>query len=58
MGRKINGDTNCNQFARYNHQRIGAWTGGLGNKRSSGDHLDYSIVEIGQNTKKSSGGLR
>ena len=27
--------------------------GGYGNKRMSGDHSNYSIVEIGQNTKKS-----
>ena len=32
-------------------------TGGLGNKRTSGDHPNYSIVEIGQNTKKSPGDL-
>ena len=29
--------------------------GGLGNKSTSGDHPNYSIVEIGQNTKKSPG---
>ena len=28
---------------------------GLGNKRTSGDHPDNSIVEIGQNTEKSLG---
>ena len=33
-------------------------TGGLGDKRMSGDHLNYCIVEIGQNTEKSSGDLR
>ena len=32
--------------------RIGNRTRGLGNKRTSGDHPNYSIVEIGQNTKK------
>ena len=30
-------------------------TGGLGNKRMSGDHLKYRIVEIGQNAEKSPG---
>ena len=30
----------------------------LGNKRTSGDHPNYSIVEIDQNTKKSPGDLR
>ena len=28
-------------------------TGGFRNKKTSGDHLNYCIVEIGQNTKKS-----
>ena len=30
----------------------------LGNKRTSEDHPNYSIVEIGQNTTKSPGDLR
>ena len=29
----------------------------LGNKRTSGDHPNYKIIEIGQNTKKSPGDL-
>ena len=33
-------------------------TGELGNKRTSIDHPDYSIVEVGQNTEKSPGDLR
>ena len=33
-------------------------SGGLGNKRTSGHHPDYSIVEIGQNTEKSPRDLR
>ena len=33
--------------------KIGTGIGGLGNKRTSGDHPKYSIVEIGQNTEKS-----
>ena len=32
--------------------------GGVGNKRTSGDHPNYCIIEIGQNTEKSSGHLR
>ena len=51
-------DTNCNLRTRYSHQRIGTETGGLGNKRKSGDHPNYSIFEIGQNTEKSPGNLR
>ena len=34
------------------------WTGGLGNKRTSGDCPNNRIVEIGQNTEKSSTNLR
>ena len=37
--------------ALSSYQRIGTGIGGLGNKRTSGDHPNYSIVEIGQNTK-------
>ena len=33
-------------------------TGGIGNKRTSGDHPNYNIPEIGQNTEKSPGDLR
>ena len=33
-------------------------TGGLRNKRISGDHPNNSIVEISQNTEKSPGDLR
>ena len=44
--------------ARYSHQRIGTGTGGLGKKRTSGDHPNYSIVEIGQNTEEGPEDLR
>ena len=33
-------------------------TGGLGNKRTSRDHPNYSITEIGKDTGKSLGDLR
>ena len=33
-------------------------SGGLGNKRTNGDHLNYSFIKIGQNTEKSPGDLR
>ena len=33
-------------------------TGRLGNKRTSGDHPDYNITKIGQNTEKSPGDFR
>ena len=35
------------------HQRIGAGTEGLENKKTRGDHPNQIIVEIGQNTEKS-----
>ena len=50
--------TNCDWCSWYSHQRTGSRTGGLGNKRTSGDNPNYSIVEIGQNTEKSPGDLR
>ena len=52
MEHKSDCDTNCNYCYWYSHQRIGTRTRGLGNKRTSGDHSDYSMVEIGQNTQK------
>ena len=52
------GDNNCNWCAWYSHQRIDKGTGGFGNKRTSGDHPNYSIIEIDQNTEKSPGDFR
>ena len=40
------------------HQRIIKGTGGLGNKGTTGEHLNYYIIENGQNTEKSPGDLR
>ena len=51
-------DINCNSRALHGHQRIGKGTGGFGNKRTSGDLANYSILEIGQNTEKSPGDLK
>ena len=58
MEHESDGDTNCNWCTRYTYQRIGVRTRGLGNKRTGGDHSIYSIVKIGQDTKKSPGNLR
>ena len=52
------GDTICNWCARYSHQKVGTGTGGLGNKRTSGDHPNNRIVEICHNSKESPGDLR
>ena len=51
-------DTNCNQCSWYSHQRFGTVTWGIGNKRTSGDHSNYSLIKIDQNTEKSPGDLR
>ena len=45
--------TNYNRCSWYNHRRIIKGTGRLGNKKTNGDHPNYSIIEIGQNTEKS-----
>ena len=47
--------TNCNRCSWYSHQRIIKGTGGLRNKRTSGDHPNYYIIVISQNTEKSPG---
>ena len=49
---------NCNWRSWYSHRRIIKGTGGLGNNRTSGDHPNYCIIEIGQNIEKSPGDLR
>ena len=46
-------DTDCNWYSRYSHQRIGTETIGLRvteTKRTSRDHPNYSIVDIGLDT--------
>ena len=40
------------------HQRNGKRTRRLRNKRTTGDHPNYSFIEIGQNTEKGPGYLR
>ena len=42
----------------YSHQWIIKGTGELGNKRMSGDHPNYYIIENGQISKKSPGDLQ
>ena len=54
---EIDGNTNCNWCTWNNPQRIDKGTGGVGNKRMSGDHPNYCIIKIGQNTEKSPGDL-
>ena len=40
------------------HRRMNKGTGRLGNKRATGDHPNYGIIKIGQNSKKSPGVLK
>ena len=42
--------TSCDWCFWYSHQRIIKGTGGLGNRRKSGDHLNSYIIENSQNT--------
>ena len=58
MEHEGDGDTNCNWCTWNNPERIGKGTGRVGNKRTSGNYPDYSIVKIGQNNEKSPGDLR
>ena len=58
MKHESDGNTNCNWCTRYSHQRIDTGTAELGNKRTSGDNPNYSIIKIDQNTEKSPVNLR
>ena len=58
MSHESDDDINCNWHSWYSHQKIGTETGGLRNKRTSGDHPNYGIIEISQNTEKSPGDFR
>ena len=51
-------DTNCNWHTWSGFQKLGKSAGRVKNRRTYRDHLDYGIVEIAQNTKKSPGDLR
>ena len=56
--RESDGDTNCNWCSWYSHQKTGTESRGVGNNRMNKDHLNYSIIEKGQNTEKSPGDLK
>ena len=49
-----NGDTNCNWCTWNGTQRLGKGAGRVGNRRISRDHHNSCIVQISQNTEKSS----
>ena len=50
--------TNCDWCFWYSPQKIIKRTGGIGRRRTSGDHPNYSIIENGQNAEKSPGDLK
>ena len=58
MEHESNNYTNRDWCFWYSHQRIIKEIGGLGNKRTSGDHPNNYIIENDQNTEKSPGDLR
>ena len=50
--------TTCNWCSWYSHQMISTRTAVFGNNRTVGDCLNYSIIEISQNTEKSPGDFK
>ena len=58
MEHEGNSYTNRDWRFWYSHQRIIEGTNGLRNRRTNGDHLNYNMIENGQNTEKSPGDLR
>ena len=58
MEHESNGDTNFNWCSWNCPQMLGQWTRKVENRRRSRDHPKYSSLKIGQNTEKSSRGLR
>ena len=44
MEHESDDDTSYNMYSQYSLQRIGIGTGGLENKRTSGDHPTKGIV--------------
>ena len=58
MEHENDADTNYNWYPLYSYQRISTRPGGLGNKRTIGDHPNDSIIKIGYNTEKSPGDSR
>ena len=58
MEHEVDGVANCNWCDRNDLQRLVTGAERVGNRRTSGDHPNYSIVEICLNTEKSPGDLR
>ena len=58
MENKGDGVTICYWCTWNNHQRVGKGTGRLGNKRTSRDNSDNTVIKMGKNTEKCPGDLR
>ena len=58
MEHEVDGETNCKWCVWDNPQKIGTGTEGVGDRRTSGDYPDNSIVAVSQNTEKGPGNLR
>ena len=58
MEHEGNVDTSFNCYTRNNPQKFGKWTRKLRNQRMSGDHRNYNMIKIGQNTDRSPLDLR
>ena len=58
MKHEGDGGTNCRWCCWNDPQRISKRTGRVGNRRANGDHPNYRIFEVIQNTKKSPRDMR
>ena len=58
MEHEGDGDTNCGWCTWNNPQRVDKGTRRHRNQRTSRDHPDYRIINIGQNTEKNPGDLK
>ena len=58
MDHKGDGDTSCNWCTWNGYQSFKNGAGRVENQGTNRDHSNYSIIEIGQNTEKTSGNLR
>ena len=56
VGQDSDGDTNCCYYTWNDLRKFGKGAGRFRNR--STNHLNYSIVKIGQNTEESPGDLR
>ena len=58
LERESDTSTNCNWSSWYSHERIDTRTRELGNNMTSGNHPDYCIIKIRQNSEKSPGHMK